>query len=98
MEQFIAFCEENGLDPMKRASKNAYDASLSPDEGGRRSYNAKTVTLVATAENAEGEQLFRIASGIETRDRKNAASVLRWTLETEDGASNVAVHVSGETL
>lgn len=97
MEAFLAFCEANNLNPMERGSNKAFEDSQRGPGGAKRSYQSKTISLVAHGV-AEGETLFREATGIATRDRMQAASVLRWQLETEDGATNVRVFVVTQEL
>jgi hypothetical protein len=98
MKEFLDFCEANGLDPLAKASKKAFVDSGKDPESEKRSYKPQTVTLWAHGTTADGEILFREATGIATRSREHATSVLRYQMETEDGCETVRVGVVKEEL
>ena len=87
----VAFCSATSLDRNSRHSVKAFEDSLKGPGGSTRDYTAKVLTLLARGKDPEGATLFQTATGIESRDRHQAAAMLRWTMETEHGCEDVIV-------
>jgi len=98
MEAFIAFCEANSLNPLDKTSQKAFEESGKDPSDPKRGYKATTVDLWALGTSPDGEVIFREATGIAKRSREHATSVLRWQMETEEGATGVRVGVLSEEL